>query len=90
MIMDYWQYFKVFWTVIRSQQYVVAFWWSSFAFKAFKEWNEDELESFLIEITSNILKFRDSDGSFLIDKIRDSAGQVRIIFMICFIYSLST
>lgn len=43
--------------------------------KAFKEWNEDELESFLIEITSNILKFRDSDGSFLIDKIRDSAGQ---------------
>lgn len=42
---------------------------------AFDEWNQGELESFLIEITSNILKFRDTDGSFLLDKIRDSAGQ---------------
>lgn len=47
-----------------------------FQIQAFDEWNQGELESFLIEITSNILKFRDTDGSFLVDKIRDSAGQV--------------
>uniref|UniRef100_A0ABI8A0K9 phosphogluconate dehydrogenase (NADP(+)-dependent, decarboxylating) n=1 Tax=Felis catus TaxID=9685 RepID=A0ABI8A0K9_FELCA len=44
-------------------------------FKAFEEWNKTELDSFLIEITANILKFQDSDGKHLLPKIRDSAGQ---------------
>ena len=39
------------------------------------EWNKGELDSFLIEITANILKFKDTDGSFLVEKIRDTAGQ---------------
>jgi len=43
--------------------------------KVFNEWNKGELESFLIEITRDILAFKDQDGSPLIDKIRDSAGQ---------------
>lgn len=43
--------------------------------KAFEEWNKTELDSFLIEITANILKFQDADGKHLLPKIRDSAGQ---------------
>ncbi|EPQ12207.1 6-phosphogluconate dehydrogenase, decarboxylating [Myotis brandtii] len=43
--------------------------------QAFEEWNKTELDSFLIEITANILKFQDSDGAHLLPKIRDSAGQ---------------
>nr|CAD7426715.1 unnamed protein product [Timema monikensis] len=43
--------------------------------KVFEEWNKGELDSFLIEITKDILKFKDKDGSFLVEKIRDSAGQ---------------
>jgi len=39
------------------------------------EWNKGVLDSFLIEITSNILKFKDTDGKYLVEKIRDSAGQ---------------
>ena len=39
------------------------------------EWNKGELDSFLIEITANILKYRDTDGSPLLEKIRDAAGQ---------------
>ena len=31
----------------------------------FSEWNKGELDSFLIEITANILKFTDEDGQFL-------------------------
>ena len=38
-------------------------------------WNKGELNSFLVEITSNILKFKDSDGGYLVEKIRDTAGQ---------------
>jgi len=41
----------------------------------FTEWNKTELDSYLIEITSNIFKFKDTDGSALIDKILDTAGQ---------------
>ena len=33
------------------------------------------MDSFLIEITANILKFKDSDGKYLLPKIKDSAGQ---------------
>lgn len=43
--------------------------------QAFEEWNKTELDSFLIEITANILKFKDGDGTPLLPKIRDSAGQ---------------
>lgn len=43
--------------------------------QVFDNWNKGELDSFLIEITRDILKFRDADGSHLLDKIRDSAGQ---------------
>eukprot|EP00128_Syssomonas_multiformis_P018190 Colp12_sorted_trinity150504_noHs@9154 len=41
----------------------------------FAEWNKGELDSFLIEITTNILAYKDTDGSALVEKIRDTAGQ---------------
>lgn len=41
----------------------------------FSEWNKGELDSFLIEITRDILKFKDTDGVHMVDKIRDAAGQ---------------
>jgi len=41
----------------------------------FKEWNKGELDSYLIEITRDILLFKDSDGKPLVDKILDTAGQ---------------
>ena len=40
-----------------------------------KDWNKGELDSFLIEISANILGYKDVDGSPLVEKIRDSAGQ---------------
>ena len=41
----------------------------------FAEWNKGELDSFLIEITSEIFTKNDEDGQPLIDKILDTAGQ---------------
>ncbi len=41
----------------------------------FGEWNAGKLDSYLIEITRDILAFRDTDGAPLVDKILDSAGQ---------------
>jgi 6-phosphogluconate dehydrogenase len=41
----------------------------------FAGWNAGRLESYLIEITSRILRQRDLDGSPLVDKILDRAGQ---------------
>lgn len=43
--------------------------------KIFGQWNEGVLDSFLIEITTNIMAYKDEDGSSLIDKIMDRAGQ---------------
>src|SRR5256886_11560766 len=43
--------------------------------KVFAEWNKGALDSFLIEITANILAFKDTDGQPLVDKILDTAGQ---------------
>ncbi|CAH0703379.1 unnamed protein product [Spodoptera exigua] len=43
--------------------------------EVFEEWNKGELDSFLIEISRDILKFKDSDGKYLLPKIRDTAGQ---------------
>src|SRR5882757_4523029 len=41
----------------------------------FAEWNKGELDSFLIEITRDILAKKDEDGAPLVDKILDTAGQ---------------
>ena len=42
---------------------------------ALAEWNKGELESYLIEITRDILAKKDDDGTPLVDKILDTAGQ---------------
>ena len=41
----------------------------------FAEWNRGELDSYLIEITRDILAYKDTDGSALVEKILDTAGQ---------------
>src|SRR2546425_692514 len=43
--------------------------------QVFAEWNNGELDSYLIEISRDILAFKDTDGSPLVDKILDTAGQ---------------
>ncbi len=43
--------------------------------EVFKEWNEGELDSYLIEITRDILAYKDTDGAPIVDKILDTAGQ---------------
>ena len=43
--------------------------------QVFKEWNEGDLESYLIEITRDILGYRDENGEHVVDKILDTAGQ---------------
>jgi 6-phosphogluconate dehydrogenase len=43
--------------------------------EVFKEWNKGELDSYLIEITRDILAFKDDDGKPLVEKILDTAGQ---------------
>jgi 6-phosphogluconate dehydrogenase len=40
-----------------------------------KEWNKGDLDSYLIEITRDILAYKDADGKPLVDKILDTAGQ---------------
>ncbi len=41
----------------------------------FGEWNQKELNSYLIEITSHIFACMDTDGTPMVDKILDVAGQ---------------
>ena len=43
--------------------------------EVFAEWNEGELDSYLIEITRDILAYKDTDGEPIVDKILDTAGQ---------------
>ncbi len=43
--------------------------------EVFAEWNEGELDSYLIEISRDILGFRDEHGEPVLEKILDSAGQ---------------
>ncbi len=43
--------------------------------EVFAKWNEEELDSYLIEITRDILAYKDIDGSALVEKILDTAGQ---------------
>ena len=44
-------------------------------YETFKKWNETELDSYLIEISRDILAYKDEDGSPLAEKILDTAGQ---------------
>lgn len=41
----------------------------------FERWNEGKLKSYLVEITSHILRQKEADGTYLIDNILDTAGQ---------------
>ena len=43
--------------------------------EVFKEWNTGVLDSYLIDITKDILAVKDEDGEPLLDKILDTAGQ---------------
>ncbi|MBT3273499.1 MAG: decarboxylating NADP(+)-dependent phosphogluconate dehydrogenase [Spirochaetales bacterium] len=43
--------------------------------EAFGNWNKGELDSYLIDITTDILAQKDEDGEPLVDKILDTAGQ---------------
>src|SRR5512137_2204314 len=43
--------------------------------EVFKEWNEGDLGSYLVEITRDILAYKDADGAPLVDRILDTAGQ---------------
>lgn len=43
--------------------------------QVFAEWNQGMLDSYLIQITAEILAHKDEDGQPLVDKILDSAGQ---------------
>src|SRR5450432_4778334 len=43
--------------------------------EVFAEWNKGELDSYLIEISRDIMAFKDTDGTPLVDKILDTAGQ---------------
>ena len=43
--------------------------------EVFRTWNKGPLDSYLIEITRDILAYKDADGQHLVDKILDTAGQ---------------
>src|SRR5215207_662172 len=43
--------------------------------QVFADWYKGDLESYLIEITRDILASNDADGQPLVDKILDTAGQ---------------
>ncbi len=43
--------------------------------EVFKNWNEGDLSSYLIEITRDILAYKDEKGEPLVEKILDTAGQ---------------
>ncbi len=43
--------------------------------QTFTEWNKGELDSYLIEITRDILAYKDESGNYVLDQILDTAGQ---------------
>jgi 6-phosphogluconate dehydrogenase len=43
--------------------------------EVFAEWNKGELDSYLVEITRDIFAYKEEDGTALVDKILDVAGQ---------------
>ena len=53
---------------------------------AFKEWNKTELDSYLMEISANILAYKDKDGLPLVEKIRYCI----CIALACFACSIHT
>lgn len=44
-------------------------------YKTFAQWNKTELNSYLMEITRDIMNFRDENGEVVVEKILDVAGQ---------------
>ena len=44
-------------------------------YEVFKQWNEGELKSYLIEITRDILNYKDEKKKYVVDSILDTAGQ---------------
>ena len=44
-------------------------------YQVFTDWNQGDLDSYLIEITRDILGYKDEDGGPLVEKILDTAGQ---------------
>ena len=43
--------------------------------EVFKAWNKTELDSYLVEISRDIMAYKDEDGEPLVEKILDTAGQ---------------
>lgn len=43
--------------------------------QVFKDWNQGKLDSYLVEITRDILDYKDENGEYTLDQILDSAGQ---------------
>jgi 6-phosphogluconate dehydrogenase len=43
--------------------------------ETFAKWNKGKLDSYLIDITKDILAYQDEQGEFVVDAIRDTAGQ---------------
>jgi 6-phosphogluconate dehydrogenase len=43
--------------------------------QVFVDWNKGDLDSYLVEITRDILGYKDEDGEALVEKILDTAGQ---------------
>ena len=43
--------------------------------EVFAEWNRGELDSYLVEITRDILGYKDEEGEYVVDHILDAAGQ---------------
>lgn len=44
-------------------------------YETFAQWNKTELDSYLMEITRDIMHFRDENGEVVVEKILDVAGQ---------------
>lgn len=65
-----------------QENMTLMMWGLFFSLKVLAEWNKGELDSFLIEITKDILAYKDSDGEPLVEKIRDSAGQVKMMLLL--------
>ena len=43
-------------------------------YDVFAEWNQGDLDSYLIEITRDIFSVKDEDGTYMVDKVLDRAG----------------
>lgn len=43
--------------------------------QTFAKWNEGRLDSYLIEITRDIMGYKDENGNYVVDEILDTAGQ---------------